>query len=826
MRQKKTNLSFITYLIIIIVLGYIYIVYTWINSNKVTEGNALNLARTAEASFQLEVVSKLRANPEDIYKIEYATVKNSLTKITEINRKIRFAYLYTVKEGKVYFMADSEPVSSKDFSPPGQLYEEADENIHRAFESNEPIISKSSSDRWGTWISILVPMKNNNTGKTIAVLGIDYPKESWSKEAIKQTLISVVILLFSILLFIMIYVIHKNNKSLKEDRNRLTEINEVVSEQEELFRTLFEQSPLGISFGNYNNNSLDANPMLEKIIGRPKEELSNLDWRMFTHPEDVNKDMELFKQFKNGDIDGYSLKKRYIRPDTSIVWVNITIARLNISIKNVTHICIAEDITDQIRTEISLKASERSNAMLLSNLPGMAYRCSYDQHWTMVFVSDGCYELTGYRPEDFIDNQVISFDEVIHPDYRETIRIRWNQALKEKTILKEEYYIIGKDQQQKWILEHGQGVYDEHGEVIGVEGLILDMSERKKKEDEILYLNYHDAFTGLYNRRYFDKAKEQFDTEDKYPLSVIIGDINGLKVINSALGHAEGDKLILQIAKILKDCLRNGDILARSGGDEFSILLPNTSYEEADRVVNQIGRFCEEYKKNILDEAYHVSISVGCATKKVRDVSLTSIIKEAEESMYRHKLLQSKSLHSSIISSMKTTLFEKSQETEEHAQRLITLSKAIGQQLNLVEGQLNELELLSTLHDIGKIGISDNILNKPGKLNDEEWLEMKKHPEMGYRIAMSTPELAPIAEYILYHHERWDGQGYPGGKRGEDIPLLSRIIAIADSYDAMTSDRPYRKAMTQEDAFEEIRKNAGSQFDPYLCELFNKINLN
>ena len=143
--------------------------------------------------------------------------------------------------------------------------------------------------------------------------------------------------------------------------------------------------------------------------------------------------------------------------------------------------------------------------------------------------------------------------------------------------------------------------------------------------------------------------------------------------------------------------------------------------------------------------------------------------------------------------------------------------------MDLTDAQLNELELLSTLHDIGKIGINDNILNKPGKLTEDEWVDMKKHPEIGYRIAMTTPELVPIADYILSHHEHWDGSGYPQGSKREEIPLLSRIIAVADAYDAMTSDRPYRRAMTKNAAIEEIKKNAGTQFDPYIAELFLNI---
>lgn len=168
-------------------------------------------------------------------------------------------------------------------------------------------------------------------------------------------------------------------------------------------------------------------------------------------------------------------------------------------------------------------------------------------------------------------------------------------------------------------------------------------------------------------------------------------------------------------------------------------------------------------------------------------------------------------------------MFEKSQETEEHAERMMRLSKEMGLALGLSDSQLNELELLSALHDIGKMSISSGILGKSGKLNEEEWVEIRKHPAAGFRIAQATSELRPIAKYILCHHERWDGKGYPQGLKGESIPMLSRILTIVDSFDAMTNSRPYRSALTFEEAMEEIRNNSGTQFDPDLSRLFLKI---
>ena len=165
-------------------------------------------------------------------------------------------------------------------------------------------------------------------------------------------------------------------------------------------------------------------------------------------------------------------------------------------------------------------------------------------------------------------------------------------------------------------------------------------------------------------------------------------------------------------------------------------------------------------------------------------------------------------------------MYEKSHETEEHSERLAALTRMVGEALKLSQIELDHLELLATLHDIGKVGIDDRILGKPGKLTAEEWLEMKKHPEIGYRIAAASPELVSISEFILSHHEHWDGSGYPKGLAGEAIPLLSRIIAVTDAYDAMTENRVYRKAMDRESAIAEIKNNAGTQFDPEIAKLF------
>jgi diguanylate cyclase (GGDEF)-like protein len=309
---------------------------------------------------------------------------------------------------------------------------------------------------------------------------------------------------------------------------------------------------------------------------------------------------------------------------------------------------------------------------------------------------------------------------------------------------------------------------------------------------------------------------KRLDTPRQLPVSVIMGDLNGLKMTNDVFGHRAGDLLLKKAAEMIKECCRREDIIARWGGDEFVVLLPRTGMKAAEEIVERIKNRCALDSEGPIQ----VSIALGYATKNKAEENIWQVLKEAEEWMYRHKLLQSKSYRYAVISSLKATLFEKSMETEEHAERLKEINLKTAKGLGLSAKQMDELELLAVLHDIGKVAIKESILLKPGPLTEKEWAEMKKHPEIGYRIAQSTPELASIAEYILCHHERWDGKGYPRGIKGEEIPLLSRILAVADAYDAMTSDRPYRKAMGREEALAELERNAGTQFDPEVVSAF------
>ena len=367
------------------------------------------------------------------------------------------------------------------------------------------------------------------------------------------------------------------------------------------------------------------------------------------------------------------------------------------------------------KSQKKLKQSEESKAVLLSNIRGMVYRCKYDKNWTMEYISEGCFDLTGYSSQSLLNNKRITYNEIISKEYRSIVWKDWLNVVETNGIYRGEYQIITADGSKKWVYEQGKCVYDNNGNVKALEGIIIDITERKNKEEKIHYLNQYDVLTGLHNRRWFEDQIASIDTEENYPISVIAGDINGLKLINDTLGHENGDKLIIEVAEIIKNCCEQGNLAARTGGDEFIIILPNTDSEETAKKVYEIQEKCKKKNVGSSEQGYYFSLSLGYATKNESKTSISKIIKIAENYMYNRKLLENKSVHNAIIKSIQATMYERSYETKEHSERLAHYAGKIGKHMNLSINHLDDLELLAMLHDIGKIGVDDNVLKKAGQ---------------------------------------------------------------------------------------------------------------
>lgn len=358
-------------------------------------------------------------------------------------------------------------------------------------------------------------------------------------------------------------------------------------------------------------------------------------------------------------------------------------------------------------------------------------------------------------------------------------------------------------------------VKDSKHQLCGIVGLARDNTERKKEEERLRYLSEMDLLTDVYNRHAFHKKIEQYNQDKNYPMGIIMGDINGLKLVNDTMGHYEGDRLLRNAAKVFKVVTYNIGDVYRWGGDEFIVLLPRCDENVLNEVIGNIKKECKKYVYQYVE----LSISLGRAIKYSMDDSFEEVIKKAEE-VYQNKLVERKSMRDNVMISLVKALEDKGVENKTHWMGVREYSLLLGKEIGLQKAELEELKVAAKYHDIGKIGIRDEILLKPGKLTPEEYITIKQHSEIGSRIITACSGSPSLAHYILTHHEHWDGNGYPMGIKGSQIPLISRIIHITDAYESMTRNQVYKKAKTQKEAFEELNKCAGTQFDPNLVPIF------
>ncbi|UMZ72990.1 Cyclic di-GMP phosphodiesterase response regulator RpfG [Natranaerofaba carboxydovora] len=415
-------------------------------------------------------------------------------------------------------------------------------------------------------------------------------------------------------------------------------------------------------------------------------------------------------------------------------------------------------------------------------------------------------------------NEIIgkSFDEFLHPEDYEKMRCFQSKIL-EQGLLEEsvEHRIKHKNGTWRW---HNSrfNLLEEAKDDICILGIARDVTEQKEVDERIRHISFHDSLTGLYNRYYIEEEIKRLDTNEQLPISLIMADVNGLKLLNDTYGHKAGDELIKKVGNLLKEFTRDKDIVARWGGDEFVVLLPQTSKEKAEKIAQRLVQECR--KKYV--EAVPVRFAVGTYTKDSKHISIEKAFNEAENRMYKNKLDERNATRNEMVSAMLNTLKNKSSETEAHLSRMVFLSYRFGNALNLSEEDMEKLFLIATLHDIGKIILPEKVLKNEGRLTSEEHELYKEHPKKGEYIARASENFVHLAEDIGSHHERWDGKGYPNGLVGENIPFFARVIAIVDYYENKTNDFLGEKAMSKEEALKEIKENAGIFFDPELAKVF------
>ncbi len=497
-------------------------------------------------------------------------------------------------------------------------------------------------------------------------------------------------------------------------------------------------------------------------------------------------------------------------------WFQGSIIYRTDSFKQKKYIVVTSDITEKVLAEKALFAEKERLRVTLHSIGDAVI--STDRQGRILSFNPVAEQLTGWQEQ-----------EALGRDYKEVFRII-NEITKaecedpvEKVLqtgnivgLANHTALIARDGTERPIADSAAPIKDESGMVYGVVLVFRDVTDEKNKLAEIEYLSYHDSLTGLYNRLFFEEESKRLDVERNLPITLIIGDVNGLKLINDVFGHLVGDNLLQKTAEALRKACRADDLIARWGGDEFVLILPKTGSKDAQELIHRIRKACDETE---IEEA-KLSVSFGFKTKDKPELRLVDVLRDAEADMYKNKLLESKSLADYFTRTTIATLFAKIPREAEHSRRVAEIAWKLAEAMGMPAAQASEVKTAGVVRDIGKITTAREILEKPGTLTEKELSEVRRHPETGYRILSASKDTAGIAGYVLSHHERFDGKGYPSGLRGEEISLPARILAVADAYEAMTSDRPFRAAFSDDAAVDALLENAGTQFDPLVVKTF------
>lgn len=558
---------------------------------------------------------------------------------------------------------------------------------------------------------------------------------------------------------------------------------------------------------------------LERIYGLEPNSFdgSMASWRRLVHPDDHERVAEAFKETIRGDAD-YAVEFRIVLGDGTVRYISSRgVLHKDETGKPVRMVGTDWDVTERKQAELALMAEKELLATTLKSIGDGVVVTDAEGRITLV---NAQFEGLCGRPREEIHGRLLS--EVFCAAGGEDgacCRLA-DKTLRSGRITTNTCEMLSKDGKKTVFVSYTVApIRDADGVICGTVLVMHDITEQRRKQQKIDYLVYHDALTGVYNRRYFDQMLRKLDTQANLPLSVISCDVNGLKLTNDAFGHSAGDRLLKRMASILTKASRPQDIVARVGGDEFCILVPGADEARAAQMCENIKALAAKSHSLAIGD----SISVGCETKKRPEDNIRTVINQAESHMYRNKTVESPNMRDNTIKTILYTLYKKCPHQRAHADHVSRLCGEIAERMGLCERDIGDMRVIGLMHDIGNIAVDERILNKTGPLTDDELTEIKRHCEIGFRILMATNDMAHIAKVVLAHHERYDGKGYPNGIRGEEIPLMARIVSVADTFDAMTSPRAFRKAQGRAAALREIAKNSGAQFDPAVADAFLRM---
>lgn len=578
---------------------------------------------------------------------------------------------------------------------------------------------------------------------------------------------------------------------------------------------LYDLAPVGYLTLSEEGMIVETNLTAATLLGVSRSDMTDQLISKFILPEDEDIYYLHRKQLVETN-EPQKFELRLVKKDGSAFWVLLSNILAEDADGSPLFRIVINDVTEMKKLEKELSIKSRYLETTLKSVGDGVI--STDKDGAVVFLNKAAELLTGWTNEAAKDLPIEEIYMIVDGETGETGENRAIKAIRSGIVEESPRHItlISRDDFERPVEDSAAPIINENGEILGAVLVFRDFTEKKRKQEEVLYLSYHDHLTGLYNRRFYEEELQRLDTKRNLPITLVMGDVNGLKLINDSFGHAVGDALLKKAAKIITQGCRGDDIITRVGGDEFVIILPKTDAEEAEHIVQRIRELASKEKVESID----ISISLGYDTKHDEEEDIHELYKRVEDKMYKSKLYESSSTRSKTIDLIMNTLYAKYRGERAHSKKVSRLCEAMAVQLALDKDSTNQIKLAGLMHDIGKIGIDEKILNSTQDLNANEWKEIKRHSEIGYRALSSANEFSEIANYVLEHQERWDGKGYPKGLQGEEISLQARIIAVADAFDTMTREKPYRKAMTVDEAVREIKKCAGTQFDPEIAEIF------
>lgn len=592
-------------------------------------------------------------------------------------------------------------------------------------------------------------------------------------------------------------------------------LSQEISPREQ--QEILELSPIGIFKTTPEGRYLFANPTLAWMYGynTPQElvdSIFNIGQQAYVNPADRVE----FKELLESQGQVFNHESRLRRKDGSIFWASRNARAVrDIYGKTSHYIGFSTDITERKMAEQALRRSENYYRTIFET--SGAAQVIIEEDTTISLANSKFEELSGYSRQEL--EGIKSWTEFVHLDDMELMKHYHYQRRqkRDQAPWRYDFRFIDRHGAVHHIYLNVDTIPDTNQSIAS----LIDFTEHKHSEEKIRYLSLHDSLTGLYNRTFFDEEMQRLSNSREFPITSISADIDGLKFINDTMGHAKGDELLKAAARVLQESLRSSDILARVGGDEFALLMPRTDKATGDKIAKRI--LSSSVRHNHKHPELPLYLSIGTATASKEGMSLEIAYRKADDLMYRQKRAHSQSINQNIVNMLVSALDKMDYVAQGHAYRLGYLCRAIGEKLGLPPELLARLDLLAQVHDLGHVAVPEHILFKPGPLSEEEWDIMRQHAEKGYNIAASSLDLVEVSGLILKHHERFDGHGYPQGLQGQEIPIECRILAIADAFDSMTSNRAYNKGKTRAEALQELKRYAGTQFDPELVQIFIEV---